>query len=57
MIALHVFPDLDYGHFGFKEGLYMASCDELHVEVKGVGAWSASRSNSESIIHGIGIYT
>ena len=41
MIALHVFPDLDYGHFGFKEGLYMASCDELHVEVKGVGGHGA----------------
>ena len=41
MIALHVFPDLDYGHFGFKDGLYMASCDELHVEVKGVGGHGA----------------
>ena len=41
MIALHVFPDLDYGHFGFKEGLYMASRDELHVEVKGVGGHGA----------------
>ena len=41
MIALHVFPDLDYGHFGFKEGLYMASCDELHVEVKGLGGHGA----------------
>ena len=41
MIALHVFPDLDYGHFGFKEGLYMASCDELHIEVKGLGGHGA----------------
>ncbi len=41
MIALHVFPDLDYGHFGFKEGLYMASCDELHIQVKGVGGHGA----------------
>ena len=41
MIALHVFPDLDYGHFGFKEGLYMASCDELHIEVQGLGGHGA----------------
>ena len=41
MVALHVFPDLDYGHFGFKEGLYMASCDELHIEVKGLGGHGA----------------
>ena len=41
MIALHVFPDLDYGHFGFKQGLYMASCDELHIEVKGLGGHGA----------------
>jgi amidohydrolase len=41
MFALHVFPDLEYGHFGFKEGLYMASCDELHVEVKGLGGHGA----------------
>ncbi len=41
MAALHVFPDLDYGHFGFKEGLYMASCDELHIEVQGLGGHGA----------------
>lgn len=41
MIALHVFPDLDYGHFGFKEGLYMASCDELHIDVQGLGGHGA----------------
>ena len=41
MIALHVFPDLEYGHFGFREGLYMASCDELHLEIKGLGGHGA----------------
>ena len=41
MVALHVFPDLDHGHFGFKGGLYMASCDELHIEVKGLGGHGA----------------
>ena len=41
MVALHVFPDLECGHFGFKEGLYMASCDELHIEVQGLGGHGA----------------
>ena len=41
MIALHVFPDLEYGHFGFREGLYMASCDELHLEIQGLGGHGA----------------
>ena len=41
MIALHVFPDLRYGHFGFREGLYMASCDELHIEIQGLGGHGA----------------
>ena len=41
MVALHVFPDLDCGHFGFKEGLYMASCDELHIEIQGLGGHGA----------------
>ncbi len=41
MIALHVFPDLKCGHFGFREGLYMASCDELHVEIQGLGGHGA----------------
>lgn len=41
MVALHVFPDLECGHFGFREGLYMASCDELHMEVQGLGGHGA----------------
>ena len=41
MVALHVFPDLECGHFGFREGLYMASCDELHIEVQGLGGHGA----------------
>ena len=41
MLALHVFPDLKCGHFGFREGLYMASCDELHIEIQGLGGHGA----------------
>lgn len=41
MIALHVFPELEHGHVGFKEGLYMASCDELHITINGKGGHGA----------------
>jgi len=40
-IAQHVFPDLIAGKVGFKSGIYMASADELHVEVKGKGGHAA----------------
>ena len=40
--ALHVFPDMETGHVGFKEGLYMASCDEVHLTVKGKGGHGAT---------------
>lgn len=42
MYALHVFPDLDKGHVGFKEGIYMASCDEIYITVKGKGGHGAT---------------
>tara|TARA_B100001287_G_scaffold39743_1_gene28892 strand:- start:1584 stop:2780 length:1197 start_codon:yes stop_codon:yes gene_type:complete len=41
MFALHVFPDLEFGHVGFREGLYMASSDELHLEIIGRGGHGA----------------
>ena len=41
MFALHVFPDFEFGHVGFREGLYMASSDEIHVEIKGKGGHGA----------------
>ena len=41
MFALHVFPDFEFGHVGFREGLYMASSDELHVEIIGKGGHGA----------------
>ena len=40
-IAQHVFPDIVAGKVGFKSGIYMASADELHVEVKGKGGHAA----------------
>ena len=37
----HVFPDMEVGHVGFKEGMYMASADELYFTVKGKGGHAA----------------
>lgn len=41
MYALHVFPELPAGEVGFKEGLYMASCDEIHLTIHGKGGHGA----------------
>lgn len=37
VIAQHVFPELEAGVFGFKSGQYMASTDEIYIEVTGTG--------------------
>lgn len=42
MYALHVFPDMEVGKTGFKEGIYMASCDEIYMTVNGVGGHGAT---------------
>lgn len=39
----HVDPDLPTGVFGFRAGEYMASTDELHIAVVGVGGHGAMR--------------
>ncbi|MFM6934081.1 MAG: M20 family metallopeptidase [Flavobacteriales bacterium] len=41
MYALHVFPEMEVGHIGLRPGLYMASSDELHVQINGVGGHGA----------------
>ncbi|MFM7683367.1 MAG: M20 family metallopeptidase [Bacteroidota bacterium] len=41
MYGLHVFPELPAGQVGLKEGLYMASSDEIHLQIKGVGGHGA----------------
>jgi amidohydrolase len=41
MYALHVFPEMEVGNIGLRPGLYMASSDELHVTIKGVGGHGA----------------
>lgn len=42
MYALHVFPDMQVGNVGFKEGIYMASCDEIHLTINGKGGHGAT---------------
>lgn len=42
MYALHVFPEMKVGKLGFKEGLYMASCDEIYIAIHGKGGHGAT---------------
>lgn len=39
--ALHVFPELEVGKVGLKEGMYMASCDEIRMTIIGKGGHGA----------------
>lgn len=58
MIALHVFPDMEVGRLGFKEGLYMASCDEIYVTVNGKGGHGATPNRCiDPIVIGANIVT
>ena len=41
ILGLHVFPELEQGKVGFKPGMYMASCDEIFITVKGKGGHGA----------------
>jgi len=41
VIGQHVYPQLDAGKVGFRSGMYMASCDELYVTIKGKGGHAA----------------
>jgi amidohydrolase len=40
-IAQHVFPSMEVGKVGFREGMYMASTDELHITITGKGGHAA----------------
>jgi len=41
IIGQHVYPDLESGKVGFRGGQYMASCDEIHLTIKGTGGHAA----------------
>lgn len=58
MIALHVFPDMEVGKVGFKDGIYMASCDEIHLTINGKGGHGATPNQCiDPIIIGATIVT
>jgi amidohydrolase len=42
IIGQHVFPLLPVGKIGFREGMYMASADEIYLKVIGKGGHGAS---------------
>ena len=41
IFAQHVFPELEVGKVGFAKGTYMASADEIYVEILGKGGHAA----------------
>lgn len=41
VIAQHVLPEMEVGSIGFKPGMYMASSDEIYINVKGQGGHGA----------------
>lgn len=49
-IALHVFTDLNAGQAGFKSGMYMASTDEIYMDIIGKGGHAAMPAEYNSPI-------
>jgi len=41
ILGQHVLPDMETGHVGFKEGIYMASGDEVYLTITGKGGHAA----------------
>ena len=41
MFGQHVYPDMEAGKVGFRKGMYMASCDEIYLTIKGKGGHAA----------------
>ncbi len=42
IIGQHVYPSLPAGHVGFRQGVYMASADEIYITIKGKGGHAAT---------------
>ena len=58
MYGLHVFPEMEVGKLGFRKGLYMASSDEIHVEIHGKGGHGAQPHKTvDTILVGAEIVT
>ena len=41
IVGQHVLPQMEVGKVGFRPGIYMASCDEIFIKVKGNGGHGA----------------
>ncbi len=41
IIGQHVFPDLPAGHVGMRDGMYMASTDDIYLTINGKGGHAA----------------
>jgi len=41
IIASHNLPELESGKTGYRSGRYLASCDEIHITVSGIGGHAA----------------
>lgn len=50
VIGQHVDADMEVGEIGFCPGKFMASVDELHFKVKGVGGSAAQRGNIKDAV-------
>jgi len=50
IIAQHVLPSLEAGRLGFKEGTYMASSDEIYIEISGKGGHAALPHETTDIV-------
>ncbi len=58
LYALHVFPDMPVGKVGFREGIYMASSDEVYVTINGKGGHGATPNKAiDPILIGATIVT
>ncbi|MBI1838454.1 MAG: amidohydrolase [Flavobacteriia bacterium] len=58
LYALHVFPDMEVGKVGFREGIYMASSDEIYVTIQGKGGHGATPNKAiDPILIGATIVT
>ncbi len=44
IIGLHVFPEMEVGNVGFREGEYMASTDEIYLTITGKGGHAAMKN-------------
>lgn len=58
MYALHCDPAIEVGEIGTKPGLYMASCDEIYIDILGKGGHGARPHESiDNILVGAEIVT